>query len=210
MLKLSNLERFVMKKLNSKGFSGAEALLIIIIIAIIGGVAYYVYQANRDIDKNLDRAATSQNQPQKADQMTKTEEAKLQSFSFASELDGKQYTVDLKYPEGWTATKGEAGDKIPAYLVRNYAEKENRINFSQISFGTSEENVSSKDNAVTLGDYKYTKKVFSYTDSGKVFFISYINEYSAPFKNITVSLNGSNSENAISDIEQILSTVTVK
>jgi hypothetical protein len=35
-----------LKALNKKGFAAVEALLIVIILAIIGGTGYYVYQAN--------------------------------------------------------------------------------------------------------------------------------------------------------------------
>lgn len=34
-----------MKKLNAQGFSGIEGLLILVIIGLIGGVGFYVYQA---------------------------------------------------------------------------------------------------------------------------------------------------------------------
>jgi len=46
-------------KLNQKGFSGVEALLIVVIVAIIGGVGYYVYQSQQETKKSQDNANKS-------------------------------------------------------------------------------------------------------------------------------------------------------
>lgn len=44
-------------KLNSKAFSAVEALLIVVIVAIVGGTGYYVYHANKTANKTLSTAA---------------------------------------------------------------------------------------------------------------------------------------------------------
>ena len=40
-----------MKKLNQKGFTAIEAILILVIVAIIGGTGFYVYNSNKKSDK---------------------------------------------------------------------------------------------------------------------------------------------------------------
>jgi predicted negative regulator of RcsB-dependent stress response len=45
-----------MKKSTGLGFSAVEGLLITIIIGILGGVGWYVWHANSQINKNLNAA----------------------------------------------------------------------------------------------------------------------------------------------------------
>lgn len=53
-----------MKKLNTKGFGAIEALLIVVIVGVIGGVGYFVYNSQKKTSKPLDNAANSQTEPQ--------------------------------------------------------------------------------------------------------------------------------------------------
>lgn len=46
------------KVLNQKGFAAIEAILIVIILAIIGGTGYYVYQANNKATNTQNNAHT--------------------------------------------------------------------------------------------------------------------------------------------------------
>lgn len=48
-----------MKKLNQSGFGAIEAILIVVIVAIIGGTGYYVYHANKQTDKAANNASSS-------------------------------------------------------------------------------------------------------------------------------------------------------
>jgi hypothetical protein len=48
-----------MKKLNQKGFSAIEGLLIIIVILMIGFIGYYVWHTQKDANKTLDTATKS-------------------------------------------------------------------------------------------------------------------------------------------------------
>ncbi len=48
------------RKQDDGGFAMAEALLVLIIIAIVGFVAWFVVQAKHDADKNLNADKTSQ------------------------------------------------------------------------------------------------------------------------------------------------------
>ncbi|MDB5163618.1 MAG: hypothetical protein JWS12_235 [Candidatus Saccharibacteria bacterium] len=58
-----------MKKLNSKGFSAVEALLILIIVGVIGFVGWYVYKSQKDTNKTLNNTSQGASTPQK---VTKT------------------------------------------------------------------------------------------------------------------------------------------
>lgn len=56
-----------MKKLNNNGFGAIEALLIVIAIAIVGFVGYYVYHANQTTNKVYNQASNeAQSNPAKA------------------------------------------------------------------------------------------------------------------------------------------------
>lgn len=50
-----------LKVLNQKGFAAVEALLIVIILAIIGGTGYYVYRANSNTTDTQNAAQTAAN-----------------------------------------------------------------------------------------------------------------------------------------------------
>jgi hypothetical protein len=44
------------KKLNQKGFSAVEAILILVIVALVGGTGYFVYHSNRSANATLNSA----------------------------------------------------------------------------------------------------------------------------------------------------------
>jgi predicted negative regulator of RcsB-dependent stress response len=50
-----------------EGFSAVEALLILIIVAILGGVGWYVWHANNEADKNLTSASNTSSLSNKTD-----------------------------------------------------------------------------------------------------------------------------------------------
>jgi len=82
-----------MKKLSSKGFSAIEALLILVIIGMIGGVGYYVYTQNKAATKDNTAqdgsTKTSQKNPDKEED--KTSEYKNETLGFS-----------FKYPKNWS------------------------------------------------------------------------------------------------------------
>lgn len=65
-----------MKKLNNKGFGAVEFLLIFVVIGIIGGAGYYVYNAQKKTNTALDNAANTQVDPQKNTSNKEKETAK--------------------------------------------------------------------------------------------------------------------------------------
>ena len=61
---------------NQKGFTTVEGLLILVIVAIIGGTGYYVYHSQKQTDKTLDSAAnTSQSAVNQKTTAAKTTQA---------------------------------------------------------------------------------------------------------------------------------------
>lgn len=54
-----------MKKLNAKGFGALEAVLMVVILGIIGGAGYYVYNSQKKEDTVIDSTAKSQSEPDK-------------------------------------------------------------------------------------------------------------------------------------------------
>jgi len=90
-----------MKKLSSKGFSAIEALLILVIIGMIGGLGFYVYNFQKKTNQSVDNTKLSKGNPEKTE---KKEEPK-QETSPISLYGGK---VTLNVPKSWkTSDKKE-------------------------------------------------------------------------------------------------------
>ncbi len=50
-----------LKSLNQKGFAAIETILVVVILAIIGGTGYYIYQANNKATDTQNTAQTNAN-----------------------------------------------------------------------------------------------------------------------------------------------------
>lgn len=48
-----------MKKINQSGFAVVEIVVAVVILALIGGVGYYVYHSNQQTDKKLDNLSSN-------------------------------------------------------------------------------------------------------------------------------------------------------
>lgn len=81
-------------KHNQKGFGAVETLLIIVILGLLGGVGWYVYQSQNKHNQK-DQPASTTNEYKKEPEV-KDETADWLSFT----PDSKLYTVKL--PDGWT------------------------------------------------------------------------------------------------------------
>ncbi len=55
------ITKYVHKILNQKGFAAMEAMLVVVILAIVGGTGYYVYQANNKATETQNQAQTNAN-----------------------------------------------------------------------------------------------------------------------------------------------------
>lgn len=84
-----------MKKLNNKGFSVVEGLLILIIVGIIGGVGYFVYNQNNKT-------------PSVSNSSIKKEKIKLDKN--IKDLSG---SYEISYPANWSAKAIDGKDCGP-------------------------------------------------------------------------------------------------
>lgn len=95
-----------MKKLNNKGFTVVEGILIFLALAIIGAVGWYVWQNNKSSDNSISTTQPVTQKPQKEKTVPlKTYTNEEYGFSFEYP-ETWQLKVDLK-DEGRMANEGE-------------------------------------------------------------------------------------------------------
>jgi hypothetical protein len=93
-----------MKKLNSKGFSAVEGLLVLIVVGIIAGAGWYVWQARNNANSALDTANQTTSSIAKA-KPTKKVEAVTDPTADWTSFTSAAGKYSLKYPKNWvTAT----------------------------------------------------------------------------------------------------------
>lgn len=86
-----------MKKLNSKGFSAIEGVLIVITAGIIGGVSWFVWHSKNSISNTYDNAAKNQ-----AVTPVKTKpECKTTNSNIACLTYGQARQITFTVPDGW-------------------------------------------------------------------------------------------------------------
>jgi hypothetical protein len=90
-----------MKQPNQAGFAAIEALLIVVILAIIGGTGYFVWHARQSTNDSLDKAAQSTQvvETKKSTNPTKSSSSDETSQWYLYEAPSKAYTVRLA--DGW-------------------------------------------------------------------------------------------------------------
>ena len=84
-----------MKKLNIKGFTHLEVLLVIVVIALIGGAAFYVWKEN---DKKKD-TPTSQATKDSSAKTSQTTEQGLKEYK------NTEHGFSFQYPQDWKVTE---------------------------------------------------------------------------------------------------------
>lgn len=90
-----------MKKLNSKGFSSVEGLLVLVIILVIAGVGYYVWH--------------SQNKASNTYSSSSSGSAAVDPYASWHTVKLTTAKVSLRYPVSWkagTVTSTSAGDSV--------------------------------------------------------------------------------------------------
>ncbi len=141
-----------MKKLNQKGFGAIEGLLIFIIVALIGGAGFYVYQSNKSNPDN----AKSDGQRVEDEETEKAPSTSIEKDEYASWRTYKdtKFGFSFKYPNNWS-TKEVDNDGYNSPEVYDQSNKK-VITFNQGGVGCQDE-ASSNDNFniggknVTLG-----------------------------------------------------------
>lgn len=86
-----------MKKLRNRGFAAMELILMLLIIAIIGGAGYYVYNSQKKTNDSLGSTASSGSTPQKTEKETSTSEEGVVGTHENTTLG-----ISFTYPKDWT------------------------------------------------------------------------------------------------------------
>lgn len=97
-------------KSNQKGFSAAEALIILVIVGVIGGAGWYVWQSKNKSDS----ASTTNNTTQSTTPLTYKRTTTVPSTW--KTYTNEKYKISLAYPTNWTVsdstTQKEASDSM--------------------------------------------------------------------------------------------------
>jgi prepilin-type N-terminal cleavage/methylation domain-containing protein len=86
----------MLRKLDAKGFSVVEVVVVLVIVAVLAVSGFLVWQRNKDDGSKKTDTKTSQDQ-------TKEEDNQAKEPDYLSLAEG----VRLTLPEGWTYTKGD-------------------------------------------------------------------------------------------------------
>jgi hypothetical protein len=83
------------------GFSVVEGLLILVIVGVLGGVGWYVYDSNQKANDNLNNADSSSSV--NTQEATQKEEPKVDAYKGWQVSKNVQYSFEYKYPSerGW-------------------------------------------------------------------------------------------------------------
>lgn len=100
-------------KQNQKGFSAVEALLVLVILALIGGVGYYVYKSRQEANKSQDNANKSSLE---ISQAAKKEAEKKPADETEGWLLYKPPTneYEIRLPDGWKLERTEKAPHLAA------------------------------------------------------------------------------------------------
>lgn len=95
---------------NQRGFAILEAVLILVIIAIVGGVGWYVVKQNKDKDQSKTETSSS----------SAPQEPSLQEIETLDTSDWKNYTDDggytFSYPSDWSLDTSTEGSGLSILL----------------------------------------------------------------------------------------------
>lgn len=104
-----------LKSLNSKAFGTVETLLVILIVAILGGTGYYVYHANKNTNDTLNSAAKDANGTpkfaSKKPTTTKATDETDKRFLYTS----PNHKFSMRLPDGWQLEQHQNSDAIYAF-----------------------------------------------------------------------------------------------
>jgi|GEM_PF-1736574 len=137
-----------MKKLNSKGFSAVEVVLVLVIVGLLGAVGWFVY------DKNHNKTTTTHSTP------ATTAGANQTSAKPAGPYDGwKTYTssnnlaLSFKYPASWTVTENNPSDMCAGQSAVTFTPPASEVESGFKAIGASYTPQSKQNNGATIGSY---------------------------------------------------------
>lgn len=97
-----------MKKINNEGFSVVEGLLLLVIIGVISGAVFYVYNANKKTNESLENTGNSEvTKRDKKEEPTAKKDLTKDWYEYKS-FSG---SFSMKIPDGWqlVGSKGLGG-----------------------------------------------------------------------------------------------------
>jgi hypothetical protein len=106
---------------SQKGFAAIQALLVLVIVIMVGGVGYYVWQSQKQVDKTYSQTANSSVAPSKKNQLNPTPVANANLKYFVI----KEWGVRAPYDNSDTLTYRVApgnGNSIEV-ISKNLADK---------------------------------------------------------------------------------------
>lgn len=111
-----------MKKLNTKGFTAIEGLLILVIVGIIGGAGYYVYKSQKDTEDTSNSTGNSEVTIDKneVDKETSKEATDLTAGWKTGEIGTTG--LSFKYPPKWSLEKLGENIKVTSNEEENGAQ----------------------------------------------------------------------------------------
>jgi predicted lipoprotein with Yx(FWY)xxD motif len=107
-----------MKKLNQKGFTPVEWILLLVIVGLVAGIAWYVFKSQNDTTATLENTELSQAQPTKttsADIVTTKTDSKSGQYLVAA--NGKALYVSNADTAGTSNCTGTCLDTWPIYAA---------------------------------------------------------------------------------------------
>lgn len=104
---------------NQKGFSVIEGFLIFIIVAIIAGVGWYVWDSSKKTDETLKNTGNSKVIPTKK----KTDSSKVtpDPYSGWKAYTNSKYGISFKYPTTWTLSDESQLDPSKSATKQEFA-----------------------------------------------------------------------------------------
>jgi type II secretory pathway pseudopilin PulG len=87
-----------MKKLNQKGFGAVETLLVLLIVGILGGAGWYIYQAQQKTKQTLNNTTQGAGESQKSTKPAAQPKDETANWTIFISEKGK---FSLKYPPNW-------------------------------------------------------------------------------------------------------------
>ncbi len=126
-------------KIDQSGFSAVEGLLIVIVLGIIGGTGWYVYNSQQE-DKPVQQAEVTNSQPKPEEITTKVKDT-------AKTYTNLEFKFSVQYPDDWEVRTddrrtlgpidGYSGD---TYLVSvGYVGSQHDFNYLRVIEGNVEE-----------------------------------------------------------------------
>ncbi len=101
-----------MKKLNSHGFGIVGVLLVVVVLAVVGGAGFYAYQSNQSKPKTDNKEVAKSNQPAAKDKAQDVPKVDVPANSGWKRYESKLLKLSFEYPEEWFVREDSATNRV--------------------------------------------------------------------------------------------------